>query len=114
MFSKSTLLAIAAAITAVAEDIDSGTNETSSGEAPPKRGRPAGSKNAPAAAAPEPEKPVGKTYEQLQALIKPLIEATRQPEVKAAIVKFAPTLAELAKLPQHHAAFEQEIENMSL
>lgn len=105
------------------DDVPTSPEQAAGAEAPPKRGRPAGSKNVAPAAAPEPEKPAaapagptGKTYPELQALIKPLITANppRSTEVQAVIKKFAPNLTELANKPEHHAAFEQEIEMLSL
>jgi hypothetical protein len=74
----------------------------------PKRGRP------PAAAKGEEEKPKGKTYEELQALIKPLVEAGQQAEVKKEITKYAENLKDLATKPEKHAAFIRDIEALSL
>lgn len=91
---------------------------TPAGEDKPRRGRPPGSTNKPAAS--EPEKPKeeaptgGKTYEQLRSIIEPLVKDGRQPEVKAIITKYAPDLKTLATLPAKHAEFEKDIDGLSL
>lgn len=92
-----------------------------------RRGRPPGSTAAPAVEAPtetptpEPEKPVeesattGKTYEELQAIIKPLVQAGRGTEVKKEIQKYGVAgLQQLAELPMHHDEFVKNIEALSL
>lgn len=97
----------------------------------PRRGRPPGSTNAalpvtetPAEPEPHPTKPEppakpegSKTLDELRALIKPLILATRGEEVKAVLNKFAPkdhsgdyTLSLLSERPETHAEFVKEIE----
>lgn len=101
--------------------------EPATGEAAPapkRKGRPPGSTNAapPVVETPaEPEKPKlpegAKTLDELRALIKPLILATRGEEVKAVLNKFAPkdhsgdyTLSLLSERPETHAEFVKEIE----
>lgn len=107
-------------ITEHVESQPTGTDpaEKPTGDAPaaPRRGRPPGSTNAPKAAI-EPEKPAptgGKTYEELRALIEPLVKEGRNSEVKAILVKYAPDLKTLATLPNHHKAFEADIDGLSL
>lgn len=83
----------------------------------PKRGR------GKAAAAAQPETPAepaapaqpeptvtGKTYEDMKRVIKPLVEAGRGAEVRAAIAGFAPTLREMD--PKHYEAFQAAIVNL--
>lgn len=50
-----------------------------------------------------------KTYEQLRAIIEPVVKNGQGEEVKKVIAKYAPNLKELADLPQHHPAFEKDI-----
>lgn len=102
---------------AVLEGEDStATPETSTGgDDKPRRGRPPGSTNKPAAT--EPEKPSstgGKTYEELQKIIEPMVKDGRAAEVKAVIQKYGADLKTLATLPQHHKAFEADIDGLSL
>lgn len=90
--------------------------------ATPDPGVEANSVEKPATTAPEPVPAVtGLTYEQLQKLISPLIQASRGPEVKAVLDTFAPDdfevtesnhylLSLLAKRPQTHADFVKKIE----
>jgi hypothetical protein len=105
----------------------------------PKRGRPAGSTNADKTPEPakepeparepepmkepeptkEPEKPEGAlTLEQLQALVKPVVEDGGEPAkvaVKAAIAKYGVTnLSGLAGKPECHAAFAKDLEMLSM
>lgn len=50
----------------------------------------------------------GKTYEELRALIKPLVEGGQGAEVKAVIAKYSATgLKDMEA--KHHAAFEKDI-----
>lgn len=93
--------------------------EKPAGDAP-RRGRPPGSTNAPktpsagnteGVSSPQ----IGKTYPELQALIEPLVKEGRVAEVKAVIAKYAPEgLKTLATKPEHHKAFEADIEGLSL
>jgi hypothetical protein len=122
---KETLLAIAAAITAIANDLDAETaapaETTGGGEAPAakRRGRPPTTPapvETPAAETKETPVTNGKTYEDLKVLIDPLVKGGQGPDVKTIIAKYAVGgggLKELATLPQHHAAFEKEIEALS-
>lgn len=87
--------------------------ETTPDPEKPKRGRKA------AAAQPETpaetiapaqlETPTGKTYEELKAIIKPVVEAGNGEDVKKVIAKYATNLKELEGKPEHHEAFEKEI-----
>jgi len=133
-----TLLAIAAVLSAFAEELKSwaGTAPTSAtpapaedngteteAPAPKKRGRPAAAPvaptepeaEAPAApapvATPAPAAPTGKTYEELRDLIKPLVEEGRGEEVKKVISKYGSSLKEIDA--KHHAAFEKDIAALS-
>lgn len=130
---KDTLLALAAFITTFAENECGTCTEATASQpeetpAPPsptpakRRGRPPTTPEPPAASeapeppAPEPEAPAptgGKTYEGLRELIRPLVEGGKGAEVKAEIAKFATDLKALAALPQHHAAFEKNLEALS-
>lgn len=74
----------------------------------PTRGRPR------KPASEEPAKDKGKTYGELQDLIKPLVEAGQQADVKKEIAKYAENLKDLATKPEKHAAFIRDIEALSL
>lgn len=131
--NKNQLLALAAFITSLANDacgeFTKTENPPAGGEAPPvkRRGRP------PTTAAPPPTEPekteepraggktfitpppsgdeeaaTGKTYEEMRALIEPLIKAARGPEVKPIITKYAATLKDMD--PKDYPAFEKDIE----
>jgi len=93
----------------------------------PKRGRPAkdaATVETPAAEVvvetkatePEPTKPAapaGKTYEDMRALIQPLVvEQKRGAEVKAIVAKYAVSLSQMD--PKDYPAFEQDIEALSI
>lgn len=79
-----------------------------------------------AAATPTTEKPAdpapteetktegGKTYDDLRAMIEPLVKAGQGPDVKTVIAKYAEGgLKELATKPEHHAAFEKDLAALS-
>ena len=53
----------------------------------------------------------GKTYDDMKAVIDPLVKEGRGAEVKAAITKYSPTLKEMD--PSNYAAFEKDIEALS-
>jgi len=92
----------------------------------PKRGRPAkdaATVETPAAevvvetkaAEPEPAKsaaPAGKTYEDMRALIQPLVVGGRGAEVKAVVAKYAVSLSQMDA--KDYPAFEQDIEALSI
>lgn len=115
------LSAAASVLTALAAEFGNGAEEATTTTAEPtKRGR----KSAAAAPAQEPapaetaqpESPaepevVGKTYEELRALIKPLVEGGQGAEVKQVIQKYAASLKEIQ--PKDHAAFEKDIAALS-
>jgi len=117
---KSTLIAIAAALTAIASELgvtgatnaaDNDTDDTPETPAAPTSGR--GSRG-PRAAKPkeEVEAPAGKTVEELKAIIKPLIDDARGEEVKKLIAKHGGTkLADLP--PEAHEAFIKDIDAIS-
>lgn len=114
------LSAAASVLTALAAEFGNGAEEATTTTAEPaKRGR------KPAAAAPiqepapaetvqpDPAEPevTGKTYEELRALIKPLVEGGQGAEVKQVIQKYAASLKEIQ--PKDHAAFEKDIAALS-
>lgn len=137
---KHQLLAFAAFITSLANDGEGApapaTEPAPEGAAPPakRRGRPPGTATPPPVAAepaptPEPVKepeapptkePEGKTYDDMQKVIEPLVKgywngekeqkdwAPRGPEVKAVILKYGPTLRQMD--PKHYPAFQADIE----
>jgi len=115
--TKNQLLALAAFITTLANEGNNDLVETPPAGDPPapkKRGRPP----TPPVETKEPEQPAvtGKTYEELQATIRPFVEAGRGAEVKAIIANYSPetpTLKGLMEFPQHHAAFAADIEQMN-
>jgi len=105
----------------------------------PKRGRPrkAAEPEAPPAnnttgaettqppAAPEPPKPEpvpaikGKTIEELRKMFEPLIKANRNAKMQEVLNKYKPadwpgqyTTSALADHPEHHAAFEKDIQTL--
>ncbi len=97
---KETLLAIAAAITAIANDLDGdvstllpapGTGGNTGDTAAPKRGRPPGKATPP----PAEEEPEGPTVEELKALFQPLIKGGKMAEVKAAISKYGASVSDI-------------------
>jgi len=120
--TKNQLLALAAFITTLANEsgeaceVTSTTTGATAEPAKPKRGRPPTTTTPPAEQPKEPEKPAGKTYEELQEVIRPFVTAGRGAEVKAIIGKYSsenPTLKGLMEFPQHHAAFAADIEQMN-
>lgn len=70
---------------------------------------------APAETAAEETKTEGvKTYDELRAMIEPLVKAGQGPDVKTVIAKYAEGgLKELATKPEHHAAFEKDLAALS-
>lgn len=132
MANNNALIAIAAAATALAAAataLVSGDNSCGNVAATPstddapaqdeapapakRRGRPPGGA-APAETKPEPEaeQKVGKTLEELRALIEPLVKGGQGDEVKKVIAKYAPKLSEID--PKDHAAFSKDIEALSM
>lgn len=123
--TKNQLLALAAFITSLANDAEvTNTQPTPDPEVPKRRGRPPTTATPPAETPPpaDTEKPTetptltGKTYEELQQIIKPLVVAGQGEDVKAVIRKYVGGdggLKVLATLPQHHAAFEKDIAALS-
>lgn len=134
--NNNALIAIAAAATALAAAataLVSGDNSCGSVAATPaaddtpaqdeapaptkRRGRPPGTSAPVVDVKPEPEaevepEPTGMKLEELQALIKPLIEEGKGTEVKKVISKYAPKLSEIA--PKDHKAFSKDIEALSM
>src|SRR4051812_47686870 len=112
---QTTLLAIAAALSAIALEFSGGESpaaETNGGDAGadvPKRGRgrPPGGGGAADAG-----KATGKTYEELQAIIKPIIEAGNGPELKKVIVKYSPTGIKDLKV-EDQAAFLKDVDALA-
>lgn len=111
---KETLIAIAAALSAIALEItgeEPADNENGGGEsqdAPKKRGRPPGSTSK------EPAN-LGKTFEELKEIVRPLLEDGRADEVKKAVAKYVKAGGTLKDVPaEHHAAFIKDIEALSI
>lgn len=108
-------------LTALAAEFNGGDDKPQETAATPEEEKPKRGRKAAAAAQPEtpaesaalaqPETPAvtGKTYEELKAIIKPVVEAGQGAEVKAVIAKFAENLKALEGKPEHHEAFEKEI-----
>lgn len=115
------LSAAASVLTALAAEFGNSAEEATTTTAEPasKRGRKAAAaapaqEPAPAETAqPDPAEPevTGKTYEELRALIKPLVEGGQGAEVKQVIQKYAASLKEIQ--PKDHAAFEKDIAALS-
>lgn len=99
--------ALATAAAAVAEEFggDTSGSESTGAETPGKR------RGRPPADSKEKDEPKGRSYEELQAIIKPLVEDSKGDEVKKVIAKHANggNLKALVELPQNHAAFEKDI-----
>jgi hypothetical protein len=116
--NKSTILALATAASALATAAAAVAEEfggdaapaTGSDEATPtptaRRGR---------GPAKDKEPPAGKTYEELQELIAPLVEDGKGDEVKKVIQKHTNggNLKDLAALPQNQAAFEKDLKALA-
>jgi len=116
--TKNQLLALAAFITTLANEepcagAPVSSPDTEGAPVKPKRGRPP---TATPTETPPPPAVTGKTYEELQEVIRPFVTAGRGAEVKAIIGKYSsenPTLKGLMEFPQHHAAFAADIEQMN-
>lgn len=107
--------ALTAFITSLAngEEVTATTETAAAGEAPVKRrGRPPATEKPPETEQPA-ETVTGKTYEELQALIRPLVEAGSGAEVKAVIAKYGENLKAVAGKPETHASFEKDITALS-
>lgn len=111
---KETLIAIAAALSAIALEItgeEPADNENGGGEgqdAPKKRGRPPGSTSK------EPTN-AGKTLDELREIVRPLLEEGRNDEVKKVVAKYTKVGGVLKDLPaEHHAAFIKDIEALTV
>lgn len=109
--NRNTQLAFAAFLVAYALELDpeapaEGAAATATGGEPAKRrGRPPGS----TAAAAEPAAPVGKTYEELKEIIRPVVEDGQQEAVKKLIVKHGGAV--LKDIPaQNHEAFTKDVQ----
>lgn len=59
------------------------------------------------------EETKAKTYDELKAMIEPLVKNAQGPDVKKVIAKYAVNLQELATKPEHHAAFETDLAALS-
>lgn len=116
------LAAAGAVLSALATELR-GSETTETPEPTVKRGRKsnsatpsAESTTAPAEVTITPEptttEPQGKTYEELKALIKPLVEGGKGEAVKAIIKKYSPTGMKDMEA-KHHEAFEKELEELS-
>lgn len=93
-------------------------------EAPPANNT-TGAETTQPPAAPEPPKPEpvpaikGKTIEELRKMFEPLVKANRGAEVQEVLNKYKPadwpgqyTTSALADHPEHHAAFEKDIQTL--
>jgi len=118
---KSTLIAIAAALAAIAAELDTTgavaaindetdtpDNDTQETTPAPTSGR--GSRG-PRKPKEEAEAPVGKTLDELKAIIKPLIDDARGDEVKKIIAKYGASLKEIPA--EKHADFIKDIDAIS-
>lgn len=119
------LSAAGSLLNAFAAEFGEGVSETSSPETPaPKRGKKAA---APAATTEPPADPVveppavpeepattgeGKTYEELRALIEPLVKGGQGEEVKKVIAKYSQSGLKGMEA-KHHASFEKDIQALS-
>lgn len=111
---KSTLIAIAAALSAIAleltgEEAAAEENGSETPASPNKRGpgRPRGGGSS------EPEKPKTKTFEELRAICKPLMEGGQGAEVKKLVEKYSPTGLKDLK-PEDQVDFLRDIEALML
>ncbi len=136
--SKTTILALSAAAAALATAAavlaeeygigpfpDKETTDDTPAPTTKRRGRPAKEEPTdtgthqeaePAKSANPAQSSGSKTYEDLRAVIKGPVEDGKSAEVTAVIKKYAPGgggLKELAGLPQHHAAFEKDIQALT-
>lgn len=55
----------------------------------------------------------GKSYEELRALIEPLVKGGQGEDVKKVIAKYGANLKEVSTKPQTHAAFEKDLAALS-
>lgn len=119
--NKNQLLALAAFITTLANEGECGeATETTTAAAGKRRGRPPGTATPPATETAPPaqettaaETVTGKTYEELQAIIRPLVESGQGADVKKVIAKYGESLKDISTKPQHHTAFEKDIAALS-
>jgi hypothetical protein len=130
---KKVLLIIAECITRIANELgascggDTPSTPTPDPEATPKRrGRAPSNPTPPATetAPPEQTHPVETkvetpahdaeaAYQKLRAVILPLVESGKGPEVKKVIAKYGTDLKDIATRPECHAAFEKDIEPLN-
>lgn len=114
------LSATASVLSCFADEFGGTATPTETNPTPeaPKKGKKAAAaaaaeeKPAETPAEPAEEPTGGKTYDELRAIIEPIVKDGKGPEVKKVIGKYAPGgggLKELEKTPQHHAAFEKDI-----
>lgn len=120
------LSAAGSLLNALAAEYSGGPSETSDSpsapaEAPKKtRGKAAPTAEKPVEPAAEtPAEPAeepaaeGKTYEELRALIEPLVKGGQGEDVKKVISKYGANLKEVSTKPQTHAAFEKDLAALS-
>jgi len=133
---KKVLLIIADCITRIANELGGvcggetpAAPENANEPAPPKsrRGRPPTTATPPPAETAPPEqtqtaedKPqngetvdVEAAYQKLRAIILPVVNAAKGPEVKKVIAKYGTDLKDIATRPECHAAFEKDIEPLN-
>lgn len=121
--TKNQLLALAAFITTLANEgecTETTTTAAASETTGKRRGRPPGTVTPPATETAPPaqettaaETVTGKTYEELQAIIRPLVESGQGADVKKVIAKYGESLKDISTKPQHHTAFEKDIAALS-
>lgn len=78
----------------------------------PKAEKPAEKPAEPETAAEEPAAE-GKSYEELRALIEPLVKGGQGEDVKKVIAKYGENLKDIATKPGTHAAFEKDLAALS-
>lgn len=114
------LSAAGAALNAFAAELNGGEVSTEPAPEPaaPKKRKGAAAQPEPpvepekgAEPAPDEDEPKGKTYEELRALIEPLVKDGKGAEVKKIIAKYGASLREIQ--PKDHAAFEKDIATLS-
>jgi hypothetical protein len=129
---NTTKVAIAGLLSAAGAVLNALAAEYSGGEVQPEAEAPKRGTRKAAAAAPDPEKPItpapaetvaepealaeggGKTYDELRALIAPVVKDGQGEEVKKIIKKYAGEGGSLKTLEaKHHAAFEKDIAALS-
>lgn len=90
--------------------------ETAPPKAPKRKAAAAAEPEKPAEPEPGDDEPKGKTYEELKALIEPLVKGGQGPDVKKLIAKYDPDgqPPSIKTMPaKNHAAFEKDLATLS-